>query len=132
MKTYAAIVVCIVLFMSACGSLVSRSAAKGIPEEGVDLAHIVAEHMKDKPVVYIDREPVVLAPTVSIETIEESKQVAETEFMLCGKPQIPGYNGTETDALTVTVMAFNARGASIDECNDHNRRAANRIGAKIK
>lgn len=132
MKTYTVVIMCTLLFVSACGSLVNRSSAQGAPEEGIDLARIVAAQMKDKPVVYIEKEPEVLSPTVSIETIEQAKEVADTEFMLCDKPPIPGYNGVKTDALTVTVFAFNARGESIDECNRHNRRAAKKIGAKIK
>ena len=116
------------LGVAACGSMVSNPEPKT-----TDLARVVAEHMKDKPVVYVEARP--KEPQLNLKTIASEAPRTPPEgvaLMLCNKPSIPGYDGSKTDALSATVLAFNARGSSIDSCNEHNARMARKLGVPIR
>lgn len=116
------------LVLAACGSMINKSEPKT-----TDLARVVAGHMKDKPIVYVETKA--QEPELNLRTIAQETVKAPPEgivFMLCSKPGIPGYDGNKTDALSATILGFNARGMSIDECNEHNAKMAKKMGAPIR
>lgn len=92
-----------ILLIGACSSRENPPIAREQPP--IDLAQVIAEQVKDKPVLIVKQR---------VPTLPEIVKTEGVTVRLCDKPGLQAYDDS---ALEEAVRGFNARGDAIDACN---------------